>query len=100
MQNILRTQLLHHAVGNKLVVLGGAQPLGDRLERPQKAGEILIFVQRARFFLAEDTAAVLKVFVAIIGAGKRGGMATAQFRQRQRINRALEVQVEFGLGQF
>src|ERR1019366_571919 len=63
-QNILRMQLLHHAIGHQLVVPGGAQPFGDRLERHEEAGEIFVLIERARFFFAEDAPAVLDVLIA------------------------------------
>ena len=50
--HILRVQLLHHAIGDQLVVVGGAQALGNRLECHQKASEVLVSIQRAGFFLA------------------------------------------------
>ena len=42
MNNALRVQLLHHAISNQFVVVGGAQPLGDGLEGQHEAGEILV----------------------------------------------------------
>ena len=48
MQHVLRVQLLHHAIGDELVVVGGAQPLGHGFEGQQKSGEVLVLVQSAR----------------------------------------------------
>src|SRR5208337_2519996 len=44
MANILRLQLLHHAIGDEFVIFSRAQPLGDRLEGPQKSSEVLVLV--------------------------------------------------------
>ena len=62
-ENVLRMELLHHAIGNELIVLGGAQPLGDRLECPQKSAEVFVAVEFTRFFLGEDAATVFNVAV-------------------------------------
>ena len=45
MQHVLRMQLLHHAIGDEFVVVGGAQALGDRLEGQQKSGEIFVLIK-------------------------------------------------------
>ena len=51
MNHALRVQLLHHAIGDQLVVVGRAQPLGHRLEGQQKAGEIVVLIQRRGLLL-------------------------------------------------
>ncbi len=48
----LRVQLLHHAIGHQLVVVGSAQPLSNRLEGDHESGEVLVGIQSAGFFLA------------------------------------------------
>ena len=86
MNNALRVQLLHHAIGDELVVVGGAQALGDRLEGQHETGEILVRIQGAGFFLGEYAAAVGDVGVAIIRGGERRRMAAAQLRQCGRVD--------------
>src|SRR5271165_1361433 len=98
-QNILRMQLLHHAIGDEFVVLGGTQPLGDRLKCPQKPGEMLVAIEFARLFFSEDAPAVLDVAVTVVGGRQRPKMSPAQLSQRLGIDRALKMQVQLGLGQ-
>ena len=45
MQHVLRVQLLHHAIGDELVVVGSAQTLGDCLKRQQESSEVLVLVE-------------------------------------------------------
>src|SRR5271167_3844376 len=99
MGNVLRAQLLYHAIGDELVVLGRAQTLGDRFKGPQKSGEVLVLVQLAGFLFGKHASAVFNIPVAIICRRQRRRMASAQFGQRRRINRSFEVQVELGLRQ-
>ena len=75
--HVLRVQLLHHAVGDELVILSGAQALGYRFEGQKKAGEVAVLIERAGFFLGEHPPAALEVAVAIVGGLQRGGMAAA-----------------------
>ncbi len=75
--NILRVQLLHHAVGNQLIILGCAQAFGYRFKRDHESGEVFVLIQGASFVLGKDSAAVLEVSVAIVGGGKRRRMAAA-----------------------
>src|ERR1017187_5181678 len=93
MQHILRVQLLHHAIGDKLVVVGSAQPLGHRLKCQQEASEVLVLIERVSFLFGENTSAVGDVGVAIVRGRKRSRMPPAQLRQRRRIDCALEVQM-------
>ena len=99
MQNVLRVQLPHHAIGDELIIVGCAQPLGDGFEGQQESGEVFVLVQRASFFFGEDASAVGDVGIAIVRRGKRRGMAAAQLGQRCRIDGAFEMQMQLGLGE-
>ena len=76
--NVLRGELLHHAVGDELVVIRGTQPLGHRFESQQKSGEVLYSYKLPRFFFAEDASAVGDVGVAVVRGRERSRMAAAQ----------------------
>ena len=76
-------QTLEHAKGDELVVFRAAEPLGDRLEGHEKAGKVVVLVEQAGLIQAE------RIVV----------MAPAQLDQRVRRNRALEMQMQLGLGQ-
>ena len=51
MQNSLRLQIFHQAVGDQLVVFGSLQVFSYRLEGQQKAGEIVVTVELFDFSL-------------------------------------------------
>ena len=44
-QNVLRAQALHHAIGDELVIVGGPQALGDRLKGHEEPKEILVLIE-------------------------------------------------------
>ena len=94
----LRVQLLHHAIRNKFVILGIAQALGYGFKCPHESAEVLILVQRAGLAFAEDASAVFETAITRVCGRQRRGVAAAQLRQCGRIDRALEVQVQLGLG--
>ena len=98
-QHILHMQFLHHAVGNEFVVLGRPQPLRDRLKCQQKSREIFVLVKSLGLFFSEHAPAVGNVGVAVIVRSERSRVAAAQLRERCRIDRALKMQVQLGLGQ-
>ncbi len=81
-ENVFRFQLLHEAVGDELVVVGTAEMLADGFERHEEAGEIGVVVKLGGF-----------------GEGGAVSVALAEFEQSGGFNRALEMQVQFGLGE-
>ena len=73
---------LHHAIGNQFVVFGGAQLRAHRLECHQETLEVGVVVER-------------------LNLGKSGVVAVqlAEFKERGRLDRALQVQVQLRLRQ-
>src|SRR5580700_8519757 len=80
-ENVLRFQLLHEAVGDELVVVGAAEMLADRLERHEETSEIGVVVELGGF-----------------GEGGGVSMTLAEFNQRRGFDGALKMQVQLGLG--
>ena len=79
----LAGEMLHHAPGGQFVVFRVDQQAGDGLEGIEKAGEVGELVERLG-----------------LGEGERARVvAGAEFDQRRGQNRALEVQMQLGLGQ-
>ncbi len=98
MQAAFGGELFDHAVGDELEVLGIAQPLGDRFEGDEKAGEIRVVVERGGFGDGERTVRVGQRLVTIAGPRKRRVMLLAELAEGQRIDRAFEMKVQLGLG--
>src|SRR5580704_4060786 len=81
MENVLRFQLLHEAVGDELVVVGAAEMFADRLERHEETSEIGVVVELGGF-----------------GEGGGVSMTLAEFNQRRGFDGALKMQVQLGFG--
>ena len=92
-------ELFDKAIGDELEVLGIAQALGDRLKGDEEAGEILVIVERGGLGDGKGTMRVGQGLIAIAGPWKRRVMLLAELAEGQRIDRAFEMEVEFGLGQ-
>ena len=82
MKHVLRFQPLHQPVSNQLVVFRSAQVSRHILESREEAGKVFVVVELLDF-------------------GERGAfhpVPLPQFQQRGRLDRALEMQMQFGLG--
>src|SRR5271156_1780027 len=80
-QNVFFFQALHQAVGNQFVIFRRAQVLRNVFEGEQKAGKIGVGIESLYFSLCDPFAAT-----------------GAEFEQRGRLDCALEVEMELGLG--
>ena len=80
-QNVLRLEFLHEAVGDEFVVVRRLQVFRYGFKSHEKASEVLILVKLLDF---SDRAYFI--------------VPLSEFEQGWRINRAFQVQVEFGLG--
>jgi len=82
MQNVFGLEPLHEAMCDEFVVCGRLQVLGDGLEGHEKPGEVGILVE----------------LLSVGECGSFQSVTVLDFQQGGRVNRAFEVEVEFGLG--
>jgi hypothetical protein len=81
-QNILRLKLLHQLVGDEFVVIWSSEEFTDSLKGEEKAIEVVVLIELLDF----GESGVLK------------SSPPLEFQQGGRLNRAFQMQVQFGLG--
>src|SRR5580693_3009952 len=80
-QHVFFFQTLHQPVGDQFVIVRSSQVFGDVLERKQEARKILVAVKRID-----------------LSSGGAFAMALPQLEESCRLDRTLEMQVQFSLG--